>query len=362
LLLANPGPQTQFKTFSVRVRERAQSFYFPLEEKPQFVSFDAGNHALKTVTLECPIPELKAQLKFDPDPISRIYAAEALAKKGGLEAVRALSEALQTDRFWGVRAEVAKQLAEVKLEQAFEALVSGLKDSEARVRAAVVEALGKIKTEESYAALEPVVEKGDPSYYVEAAACRAVGAIAGAKLSDKLKEEKALKLLELVLGERAGWNEVVRSGAIGGLSQMKTSQQALNIILEYTDIGVPQALRLAAIRALGAISAGQMPADLERILQRLKEMSRETFFLTQVAVVAALGQMETVKAIGILQSLAEQTADGRVRRIAEEAIGKVQKNAGSDQAVKQLREELDQLKKENQELRSRLENLEAKAK
>lgn len=358
----NPGPQTQFKTFSVRVRERAQSFYFPLEEKPQFVSFDAGNHALKTVTLECPIPELKAQLKFDPDPISRIYAAEALAKKGGLEAVRALSEALQTDRFWGVRAEVAKQLAEVKLEQAFEALVSGLKDSEARVRAAVVEALGKIKTEESYAALEPVVEKGDPSYYVEAAACRAVGAIAGAKLSDKLKEEKALKLLELVLGERAGWNEVVRSGAIGGLSQMKTSQQALNIILEYTDIGVPQALRLAAIRALGAISAGQMPADLERILQRLKEMSRETFFLTQVAVVAALGQMETVKAIGILQSLAEQTADGRVRRIAEEAIGKVQKNAGSDQAVKQLREELDQLKKENQELRSRLENLEAKAK
>lgn len=351
-----------FKTFTVRVCEREQSFYFPLEEKPQFVSFDAGNHALKTVTLECPIPELKAQLKFDPDPISRIYAAEALAKKGGLEAVKALSEALQNDRFWGVRAEVAQQLAEVKLDQAFEALVSGLNDSEARVRTAVVEGLSKIKTDESYQAIEPVVEVGDPSYYVEAAACRAVGAIAGAQRSSKLKEEKVLKLLESVLQERAGWNEVVRSGAIGGLSQMKTSQEALDIILEYTALGVPQPLRLAAIRALGGISTGQTQADLERILQRLKELSRETFFLTQVAVVAALGQMETVKAIGILQSLSEQTADGRVRRIAEEAVGKVQKNAGSDKAVQQLREELDQLKKENQELRSRLENLEAKAK
>ena len=72
--------------------------------------------------------------------------------------------------------------------------------------------------------------------------------------------------------------------------------------------------------------------------------------------------METAKAIAILQSLADQTPDGRVRRIAEEAVQKVQKNAGSDKAVKQLRTELDQLKQENQDLKSRLEALEAKAK
>jgi aminopeptidase N len=65
--------------------------------------------------------------------------------------------------------------------------------------------------------------------------------------------------------------------------------------------------------------------------------------------------METPKAIAILQSLADQTPDGRVRRIAEEAVERVQKNVGSDQAIKQLREELDQLKKQNQELKSRME-------
>jgi aminopeptidase N len=349
------------KTFTVRVNEKEQSFYFPLEEKPQFISFDVNNNYLKTVTLEYTIPELKAQLQSDPDPISRIYAAEALGKKGNLEALNALAAALKGDRFWGVKVEVAKQLAQIKLDQAFEALVVGLQDENPLVRRAVVEALGEIKTYASYKALKPIVEDGDSSYYVEAAAAKAIGSIAAAKLAEKPKEEKVLKLLKSVLETKAGWNEVVRSGAIAGLSQMKTSADALDLILEYTRLGIPPALRLAAIRALGSISTGQSTANLERILERLTELSKESFFLTQVAVVTALGQMETPKAIAILQALATQTLDGRVRRIAEEAVSKVQTAAGADKAVKQLRDEIDQLKKQNQEFKSRLESLEAKA-
>ncbi|HBB33109.1 MAG TPA: aminopeptidase [Cyanobacteria bacterium UBA9273] len=353
-------PDTSLLTFTVRVHQREQSFYFPLEKKPQFISFDRGNNYLKTVALEYPIPELKAQLKFDPDPVSRIYAAKALAKKGGLEAVNALSEALTGDAFWGVRVEVAKQLAEVKLDLVATALMAGLPDEDARVRRAVVEALSKIKTLESYEALKQLLAKGDPSYYVEASAANALGKLASGLL--KTKENEVSQLLTDILRERAGWNEVVRSGAISGLSQMKSSPVALDVISEYTRPGIPQPLRLSAIRALGTISTGQTSNHIEWIVQQLEELSGETFFLTQVAVVSALGQMETVKAIGVLQSLSDQTPDGRVRRIAEEAIQKVQKNAGSEQAVKQLREEFEQLKKENQELKSRLENLEAKAK
>ena len=355
------GDDLAIKIVSVRVKEREQSFFFPLAEKPKFVSFDLGNHYLKTVDLDYPIPELKALLTLDPDPISRIYAARALAKKGGLEAVKTLSKSLEKEPFWGVRAEVAKQLAEVKLDRAFDGLIVGLKDGEARVRKAVVEALSKIKTTESYRAIAPLVENGDPSYYVEAAAARAIGAIANSNLADKPDEETVLQQLKSLLVNKAGWNEVVRSGAIAGLSQMKTSEAALNLILEYTIAGVPQPLRLASIRALGTIATGRSNAGVERILERLEDLSKETFFLTQVAVVAALGKMETPKAIGIIQSLADQTPDGRVRRLAEEAVGKVQKNVGSDKAVKQLREEIDQLKQENQDLKSRLDNLEAKA-
>ncbi|OYD91129.1 aminopeptidase [Nostoc sp. 'Peltigera membranacea cyanobiont' 210A] len=355
-------PNSQLKTFTVRVNEREQSFYFPLENKPQFISFDVGNNYLKTVTLEYPIAELKVQLEFDPDPISRSYAAAALAKKGGLEAIIALSASLKNDPLWGVRVEVAKQLAQINLDQAFDGLIPGLKDKNAYVRRAVVEALTQFKTAESYKVVRGLVQKGDASYYVEAAAARVIGAIASSNLEEKPKEDKVLKLLKGVLEEKAGWNEVVRSGAIAGLAEFKTSEAALNLLIEYTKLGVPQPLRLATIRALGKISVGQSPANLERILEKLTELAKESFFLTQVSVAAALGQMETPKAVGILRSLAEQTADGRVRRSAEEEISKVQKNIGSEKTLRQLREDFDQLKQQNQELRSRLENLEAKSK
>jgi aminopeptidase N len=355
-------PEPALNSFTVRIHEREQTFYFPLAEKPDFIRFDVGNHTLKTVSLDYPIAELKAQLQHDRDPISRIQAAEALAKKGGLEAVKALAQALVQDSLWGVRAEVASQLASVKLDQAIDSLLQGLQDPDARVRRSVLTALAQFNTAESYQAIQSIAEQGDASYYTEAAALSALGEAAALKRPGKDREADAIALFHTVLQSRSGWNEVVRSGAIAGLSQLKTSEAALDLVLNYTAAGTPQALRLAAIRALGTISTGQTAANLERILSRLSDLSHESFFLTQVATVIALGQMETIKAATILQGLADQTADGRVRRIAEEAIGRVQKAAEQDQAVQHLQAELEQLKKDNQDLRSRLENLEAKAK
>lgn len=352
----------EFQAFTVRVHEQEQSFYFGLPEKPLLISFDQGNHYLKQVTLEYPVPELKAQLKQDPDPLSRIYAAQALAKKGGLEVIKILGEALTTDGFWGMRVEVAKQLAQIKLDQVLTALKPGLKDKDARVRRAVVEAMATFKTDESYKAIKPLAEKGDPSYYVEASALRAVGAIASSTLTTKPKETKVIKLFKSVLKDRAGWNEVVRSGAIGALSQMKTSTAALDLILTYTEAGTPQPLRLAAIRALGSISTGQPPEQLQRILDRLSVLVGESFFLTQVSVSASLGQMETPKAIALLKTLANQTPDGRVRRMAEESVKRVQARVKSNQALSTLQEEVQQLQQANQELKSRLADLEAKSK
>ena len=349
----------EFTTFSLRIHQPEQSFYFPLEKKPDFISFDVNNNFLKTVTLQYPVAELKKQLKHDPDPISRIYAAGALAKKGGLEVVKALAKSLTEDAFWGVRIEIAKKLGKIKLNQAFEALSAGLKDEDARVRRHVIVALSNFKTTASYETLVDCLEGGDSSYYTEAAAARSLGGMVSGNLKDKQAE--AIALLKKILEQRSGWNEVVRGGAIAGLSKMKTSGSAVDLIVEYTKPGVPQALRLTSIRCLGTISTGQTPEKLGEILERLEAIAGESFFLTQVAVVGALGQMQTAAAINILNDLAAQTPDGRVRRRAEEAVTKVQKNLGADKAVKELRQEIDKLKQTNQDLTSRLAKLEAKS-
>ena len=346
------------KTLTLRIHEKQQSFYLPLETKPDYISFDVNNYFLKTVELDYPIGELNSQLKYDPDPISRTYAAIAIGKKGNLEAIKSLEEALTKDTFWGVRLEAAKQLGKISLDQAGEALVKGLEDEEQKVRRAVINSLGNIKNDYCYETLKTSLETEEKSYYCEAAIASSLGSILSGSLKEKTPE--VIELLKQVLETRSGWNEVVRSGAITGLSKLKTSGSAVDVIMEYTKLGIPQALRLAAIRALGAISTGQTPNKLEEILDSLDAISQESFFLTQVAVTTALGQMETPKAINILQGLADRTPDGRVKRKAEEAIKKVQKKLGSDKGIQELRDELEKLKQENQELQSRLANLEAK--
>lgn len=352
------------KTFVVRVHEPEQSFYFALPQKPEFLSFDPNNAILKTVELDYPIPMLKAQLQGDPNPVSRIFAAKTLAKKGGLEALNALHHALTTDRFWGVRAEVAQQIGEIKLDQNVEVLSTGLQDGDARVRRATVNTLAKLRTCSSYEALKAVAAQGDPSYGVEADALAALGNFADLSLngvSHDSQEAEILDLLRQALTERSGWNEVVRAGAIRGLSRIKTSSAALDLLLDYCDPVIPQPLRLATIRALGTIAIGQPPSGIDRILSHLETLSQETFFLTQVAVVVALEKIDHPRAIAILQSLGDQTTDGRVRLLSEEAIGKVQMNLGSQKGIQTLRDDLETLRKENQELRSRLEGLEARS-
>ena len=77
---------------------------------------------------------------------------------------------------------------------------------------------------------------------------------------------------------------------------------------------------------------------------------------------AALAQMDVRGAISILRGLATHSPDGRVKRRADEAAQKVQKKLGSDEALADLRQTLEEVQKANKELKSRLETLEAKAK
>lgn len=345
------------KSFTLNLQEVEQTFYLPLEKKPSFISFDVGNNYLKTVSLEYPMAELTAQLQKDPDPISRIYAAIAIGKKASLEAVSILSQTLQEDPFWGVRKEAAKQLGKIKLDQSVVALISGLQDSEAKVRRAVIEALAEFKTALSYETLKKCLTAGDPSYYNEAAAAKALGSVIGGQLQDK--ESEAIAILETVLETKAGWNEVVRCGAIAGLSQLKTSPVAAEMILKFTRRGVSPFLRLAAIRGLGGVSQGQKETEISKILESLADLAQEQLYLTQVAVTSALGQMRHPEAAAILTNLATQSPDGRIKRIATEAKNKVKQKMGSDQALQDLRQEIDKLKQENQDLKSRLAKLEA---
>ncbi|MEI6381717.1 MAG: M1 family metallopeptidase [Cyanobacteriota bacterium ELA615] len=348
----------KMKIFNLRFYQKEQTFYLPIEQKPEFISFDLGNNYLKTVTLKYPLNELKAQLKYDNDPIARTFAAAALGKMGTMAVLEIFKEALSSESFWGVRLEIVKQLGKIQLNAVEEILQGALADSNPKVRKEVLAQLSKFKNSQTFNIFKDYLAKGDPSYYTEAAIAQNLGSLATATFQEKQPE--VIELLQDVLKNRAGWNEVVRAGAIAGLSELKNNPKAVEIILEYTKAGVPQPLRLAAIRSLGPVSLAQKESELEMIAEQLQNLAKEPFFLTQVAVCSAAGQMQTPSAITILESLAGQTLDGRVARIAQEAISKVQAALGTEKGLDQLREKLDKITEENKDLKSRLAALEAK--
>ncbi len=350
--------EINFKNFTLNINQKEQIFYFPVEKKPDFISFDVGNNYLKTVKLEYPLAELKAQLKYDNDPISRIYASVAIAKKGNLEAIKALEEALKNDPFWGVKVEVAKQLGKIKLNQVTPVLIEGLKDKNPNVRKSIIEALSQIKTIETYEVIKNIVVMGDPSYYVESSAIRNLGSIVNSNLEHKQTE--VIEILTEILKTKSGWNEIIRSSAIAALSNLKNSEKAVDLIIENTKLGIPQPLRLAAIRGLGSVAKGQKPDKLEVIFDNFEIILQDTFFLTQMALISGLSQIEHNQAISLLNNIAQTTPDGRVKRRAEEAIQSIQEKLGGDKMLKELKKEIDKLKEENQDLKSRLTKLEAK--
>ncbi|NCQ02973.1 MAG: aminopeptidase, partial [Cyanobacteria bacterium] len=196
------------------------------------------------------------------------------------------------------------------------------------------------------------------SYYVESSAINGLGKLATGNLDNKQGE--IIPILEQILAEKSGWNEIIRSSAINALSQLKTSEKAADIIAKFTDLGIPQPLRLTAIRCLGAIAKGQKSDKLESILGNFEAIMSDTFFLTQMSLISALGQIEDAQAISMLTNLADTTPDGRVKRRAEEAINQVRSKLGSDKTVKDLQQAIDKLKEENQDLQTRLAKLEAK--
>lgn len=350
------GENPVLNTVSLKLNKLEQVFYFPLENKPDFISFDVGNYHLKTVKLEYGFTELKNQLNHDADVISRIYATIAIGKKGNLEAVKALESALENERFWGVKVEIVKQLGKIKLNQAMEVLINHLDDKNPKVRKAIVEALTHHKNEASYHALKNLVINGDASYYVESSAISGLGKLTTGSLEDK--QEEVIPLLEQILTEKSGWNEVIRSSAINALSHLKTNEKAVDIIAKYTQLGTPQPLRLSAIRSLGSIAKGQKPDKLTFILEKFESMMSDTFFLTQMSLIGGLGQIEDSQAISLLTNLADTTPDGRVKRRAEEAINGVRSKLGKDKTLKDLQQAMDKLKEENQDLQSRLAKLE----
>ncbi len=351
------------KTFTVHVENESETFVFPLDRRPVLVRFDPYGWVLKTLKFDRTAPMLRWQIANDVDPLGRLEAAEALAKESDAESVQALVTALNSDEFWAVRAEAARSLAEIGNEAALRALVAALGVvKHPKARRAVAEALGtfhaperQVEAETAARALTTLLDRGDSSYLVEAAAATSLG---------KTRTGGAYQTLVKLL-DRPSWHDLVAKGAQMGLGELATPEAAETLARWLTDRAKPMLTRDGAAAALRAlIGTGRLERDSAAhiaVREALLAALDDPWERVRAFAASALGALDDASVIPALERAIGREVVSGPQRLLRVAVASLRRGKRTDAEVRRVRRELDELREEQRKLRDRLVVFEAQA-
>ncbi len=311
-----------------------------LEHKPEWVAVDPEFRAAVSVKLEFPADLLRGTLAKSGSLRSRVLAARALAKRTDVPSVKALRDCLDNDQMpWMLRAECARCLGNVVVPESLEALIRAANTEHPKVRRAVATALGSFQKPQAFAALAPLAQH-DVSYAVQAQACRAIGST---------RQPGALEVLKDRLAQES-YADMVRAAACEGLASLR-DVAAIDWLRDAAQYGKPSRGRRAAIAALGKLG------ETRAVREMLEELLQDEEFYIRVQAAQALVQFGDARAIAALESRLTVEQEGRVIRVIRESL--LTLGAGAADAVRRLSDDVTGLQRKFDEMRARVERVEA---
>lgn len=322
---------------------------FPLAAEPSQAIFDPGKHILAKVDTDKSVALWIGELASATTSLDRIHAARALGRRGGARAEAALAQSLNEDAFWGVRAAAALALGELRTDTALDALIAAVRDTEhPKARRQVVRALGAFrKSERAADALVALIDRGDPSCFVEAEACLALG---------RTRDPRAAKVLREVL-DRDAFMDVIRQHAYRGFAEL-ADDDAIPVLMNAAAYGRSSYGRRAAVGALASIARGRRDRAARDIRERAEELCRDPDFRVQSAAIEALATIGDPAAIAGLSTFADSALDGRHRRRAREIIRDLREGRTQGEELRSLRDEVETLRAQGRRLIARIDALE----
>ncbi|MDF1663047.1 MAG: M1 family aminopeptidase [Planctomycetota bacterium] len=348
---ANNGQKQSKQLF--HVTKKAEQFYIKLDKRPTLVRFDPFNKILKDIKVKKDQDWWLNQLKSDADPIGRIEAALELTPRRRNELTKALIAALESDKFWAVRVEIAKALGKIGGVAVRAALITGLKQEHAKVRRACADALGRFRKDDKAAeALLAVIQSGDKSYYVESAALASYARLKG-------KEAKPLLLKQL---KKSSHRDTIAEAGLRGLGQLRDLKD-LDLFLGMSRGPHSHRLRRTAINILGQLGALKACSkkDIEKIVKRLSEcLDGDASRIRREALGAlrTMGQQASVL-IPVLEALADHDPSENIRKSALDSLAKVRAGKAALPEIARLQKEINQLKRDLKDTGKRLEKMQA---
>jgi aminopeptidase N len=334
----------------VEIEEARHAFHVPLTEEPTQIIFDPGRTLLAAVETHKSQSLWAGELAGATVALDRAYAARALGKQGGPQALAALAAALTDDTFWAVRGAAASALGTMRGDDARDRLVLAVSsEKHPRARRWIVRALAELRGSVTVAeVLAGIVEKGDESYFVEAEACLALGKVRAPQAPTLLREAAT----------RDAYIDVIRSHAYKGLAEAR-DDSAIDVLMAATAWGRKSHGRRAAIGALATLCKGRKDREAVRVREHIEDLLEDRDFRVQTSALEGLATLGDAAAIGAIERMAARELDGRLKRRSREVVRDLGDKATTADELGKLRDQVAELRTTTAGLRERLGKLEA---
>jgi aminopeptidase N len=331
------------------VKEKEEDFLCPLKEAPEIVRIDPELTVLAKVNFKPPTAMLHVQLADSSDMIGRLLAIEQLATKKDHESVEKLKTALSNDAFWGVRIKAAEALRSIHTDEALDALLASMSQTESRARNAVVEAIGGFYHPKAYEAAQKTLAT-EKNPVIQAAAIRAVGAYANPDVRETL-----LKFLN-----SDSYRQRLAEAAIAAMRAQDDAGYIAPLLdcLAKREQALTSDSFAAGLGALAFLTRNESKKDdvREFLTGRVRHMKERV----RQAAIAALGTLQDPKAVAVLETFSSAAKDSPERQAAEKAITSIREAQKTSVDLKTLRNEVLDLQKSNRNLKKDLDELKKK--
>ncbi len=317
------------------------SLAIPVQGAPRQVRIDPELTTLFELELDPGEDILERTLTQAPDLANRLWAGRTLIRAGTSSAWTRLARALATEPFHGVRAQLAKSLAESRRGEAVDILAEVLlRETEPRALEPIAAACGELRDERLAEALRSWLDRKDLPYRGHARALESLGA---------QRDLRDLPRL-IAAADDPGFGGLVRSGALAGLGHHR-SRQAFEQLSTRLAYGAERwECRVAAIVGF-ARAAEWQPEELrkqarEALVDLLRDPT-EKVRRTAIDGLVLLGATEAKAAVEATESsFAAQWAPWVRRRVQKLAT------SGDGAASEKLRSQIEKLEKRVADLES----------
>lgn len=344
--VAAPAEVTRHR---LRVDAAEQTLYVPSKQAPRFLRVDPDHRLLARIVHTPGRTALLEQLHGATDLFGQIDAAAGLSRfLGDSDVVEALAKALRRPAFFAARRAIAQALGRLQGTRSRDVLLAHLIDPDLRTRRGIVRALAEFKEDAVVAENLRKAWKKEKSYFVRAEILTSLSKIGGAEVFEFLLQGLRVE----------SFRDVVRAAALRGLAQLEDGR-GIDAALPWSRYGHSRWARDAAMRCLATL-ARVHTSRARQVQDQLETYLGDASYFAVLSAAEALGKLGRSQAQPALHRLQRSDVDGRLQKAAREAMEALESEARNPEAWKSLRSEIRQLQSENQDLRARIEQMEAR--